>query len=299
MMSSHLGVYLNPFTDYGFKKLFGEESSKRFLLDFVNTLLPEHHQIISLEYSKNEHLGLNYYDRKAIVDIHCKTHSGETVIIELQKSKQNYFKDRSIYYASFPIIEQAKKGEWNYELKSVYTIGILDFTFDDDDNDTVIHTVQLKDQNNTVFYDKLNFIYITMPNFKKGADGLLSHQDKWLYLFKHLSGCDEVPSIYNQDNLFKEIFEKAQLVLLSHEEQQVYRSSLKKHWDLTNSIQDARSQGKAEGLLEGKLEGILEGKLEGKLEGILEVAKNLKRVGISIDNIILATGLSEAQINNL
>jgi predicted transposase/invertase (TIGR01784 family) len=287
MITSNLGVYLNPFTDYGFKKLFGEESSKRFLLDFVNTILPEHHQITSLEYSKNEHLGFNDDDRKAIVDIHCKTHSGETIIIELQKSKQNFFKDRSIYYASFPIIEQAKKGEWNYELKAVYTIGILDFVFADDDNDTVIHTVQLKDQHNTLFYDKLSFIYITMPKFNKRAEELLNHQDKWLYLFKHLAGCDEVPSIYTQDSLFKEVFDKAQLALLSHEEQHVYRSSLKRHWDLSNSIEDARKQGKAE----GKAEGILEGKLE--------VAKNLKRTGLSIDNIILATGLSEAQINSL
>ncbi len=124
--------YINPFTDFGFKKLFGEESSKPHLIHFLNSILPDYHQISSLEYSKNEYQGLTEFERKGIVDINCRTHSGESIIIELQKAKQNYFKDRSVYYSTFPIAEQAQKGEWNYALKSVYMIGILDFTFNED-----------------------------------------------------------------------------------------------------------------------------------------------------------------------
>jgi predicted transposase/invertase (TIGR01784 family) len=95
-------TYLNPFTDYGFKKIFGEEGAQEYLLDFINSILPERHHIKDLEYSKNEHLGITEHDRKAIVDIRCKTISGENIIIELQKVKQNYFKDRSIYLCKLP-----------------------------------------------------------------------------------------------------------------------------------------------------------------------------------------------------
>jgi len=152
--------YLNPFTDFGFKKLFGEEPHKELLISFLNTLLPAKHQIHDLHYTKNEQQGTTYIDRKAIFDLSCVSPSGERFIVELQKAKQNYFKDRSVYYATFPIQEQAQRGDWDYKLSAVYTVGILDFIFDEDrESKEVVHFVQLKNQNDQVFYDKLTFIY--------------------------------------------------------------------------------------------------------------------------------------------
>ena len=128
--------YINPFTDYGFKKLFGEEPNKDLLLDFLNVLLQEEQGVITdLTYLKSEHLGTGELDRKAIFDLYCENERGEKFIVELQKTKQNFFKDRTVYYATFPIREQAKRTDWNYELKAVYTIAILDFVFDEDKND--------------------------------------------------------------------------------------------------------------------------------------------------------------------
>ncbi len=153
-------VYVNLFTDFGFKKIFGEEPRKELLISFLNTLLPERHQIAALQYAKQEYQGESALDRKAIFDLNCTSSSGERFIVELQKAKQNYFKDRSLYYATFPIQEQAQRGEWDYKLSAVYTVGILDFCFDEDHGSTeVVHTVQLKNQHHQVFYDKLTFIY--------------------------------------------------------------------------------------------------------------------------------------------
>ena len=128
-MSALKDKYINPLTDFGFKKLFGTEVNKNLLIDFLNQVLPKRHQIADLSYSQNEHLGDNIEDRKAIFDLYCTGTNGEKFIVELQKAKQNYFKDRSIYYSSFPIQEQAEKGDWNFKLEPVYTIGILDFIF--------------------------------------------------------------------------------------------------------------------------------------------------------------------------
>ena len=167
-MSTLKDKYINPLTDFGFKKLFGTEPNKILLIDFLNQILPKRHQIKDLNYSKNEQSGLNNLDRKAIFDLYCVGKTGERFIVELQKAKQNYFKDRSVYYASFPIQEQAKKGDWNYQLEPVYTIGILDFIFDDHKVDEdIVHMVELKNQKCEVFYDKLKFIYIELPKFKK------------------------------------------------------------------------------------------------------------------------------------
>lgn len=123
--------YLNPFTDFGFKKIFGEEASKPLLIDFLNAILPQNDRIVTLTFKNIEQLGQTSHDRKAIYDIYCENELGEKFIVELQKAKQNYFKERTIYYSTFPIREQAEKGEWNYNLKAVYCIGILDFTLED------------------------------------------------------------------------------------------------------------------------------------------------------------------------
>ncbi len=125
-MSALKDKYINPLTDFGFKKLFGSEPNKALLIDFLNQILPDKHQIQDLTYSRNEQLGLNELDRKAIFDLYCTGASGERFFVQLQKARQNLFKDRSIYYASLPIQEQARKGDWDYRLESVYTVGILD-----------------------------------------------------------------------------------------------------------------------------------------------------------------------------
>ncbi|RYE27184.1 MAG: Rpn family recombination-promoting nuclease/putative transposase, partial [Sphingobacteriaceae bacterium] len=109
--------YINPFTDFGFKKIFGEEASKPLLIDFLNALLPIQHKIANLSFKNTEQLGQTDLDRKAIYDIYCETDKGEKFIVELQKAKQNYFIERTVYYSTFPIREQAEKGEWNYNLK--------------------------------------------------------------------------------------------------------------------------------------------------------------------------------------
>ena len=201
--------YINPFTDFGFKKIFGEEASKPLLLDFLNALLPLQNNIIDLSFKNTEQLGQTEADRKAIYDIYCENENGEKFIVELQKAKQNYFKERTIYYSTFPIREQADKGEWNYNLKAIYCVGILDFTFDDYENEPekseVVHTIRLKNQHGKTFYDKLTYIYLEMPNFKLREDALNNRLDKWLYFIKHLKDFQNIPSIFKDGSVYKSI----------------------------------------------------------------------------------------------
>ena len=294
--------YINPFTDFGFKKIFGEEASKPLLLDFLNALLPLQNNIIDLSFKNTEQLGQTEADRKAIYDIYCENENGEKFIVELQKAKQNYFKERTIYYSTFPIREQADKGEWNYNLKAVYCVGILDFTFDDYENEPekseVVHTIRLKNQHGKTFYDKLTYIYLEMPNFKLREDELNTRLDKWLYFIKHLEDFQNIPSIF-KDEVFIKAFEKAELAKLGQAELDSYENSLKIYRDLKGVIDTAFEEGKIEGLLEGKIKGNLEGKIEGNLEAKREMAKTLKNKGFPIDMITETTGLSVNEIEKL
>jgi len=294
--------YVNPFTDFGFKKIFGEEASKPLLIDFLNALLPPEDKIYKLNFRNSEQTGLSEYDRRAIFDIYCENEKGEKFIVELQKAKQNFFKDRTIYYATFPIREQAEKGEWNYELKSVYCIGILDFTFDDYETEPekheVLHTIKLKNQHGKVFYDKLTFIYLEMPNFKLGEQELASRLDKWLYFIKNLEDFQLIPSIFS-DEVFNQAFEKAELAKLGQAELEKYESSLKIYRDLKGVMDTAFDEGKLEGKLEGLAEGKLEGLAQGKVEALKATARNAKRMGLSSEEIAKLTGLSSEEIDKL
>ena len=299
--------YINLFTDFGFKKAFGEEASKVHLISFLNTLLPERHQIQELHFSNNEHQGATALDRKAIFDLNCTSASGEFFIVELQKAKQNFFKDRSLFYATFPIQQQAQRGEWNFRLSAVYTIGILDFIFDDEDLATrsdVVHHVQLKNQHNQTFYDKLTFIYLTLPNFTKTQDELETLQDKWFYLFRHLHELEEIPSRL-REKIFLSLFEKASIARFQPEERQAYESSLKYYRDLKNVIDTARDEGLEEGLEKGREEGREQGIEEGREQGIEEgrekekqdMVLNMLKAGLSDDQIMAITQLSSDELS--
>ena len=286
--------YINLLTDFGFKRVFGSEPNKQLLIDFLNTLLPERHRIETLSYKSTENLGSTQIDRKAIFDIYCQSENGERFIVALkileQKAKQNFFKDRSVFYASFPIQEQSLRGEWNFKLAPVYSIGILDFIFDDHKNEeTIVHTVELKDQHCNVFYDKLKFIYVELPKFTKTLEQLVSHQDKWLYLLRHLPDLDEQPRLF-QDAVFLQLFEIAEISNFSPDEQDSYQSSLKYYRDLNNVIDTSRQ----EGLEEGIEQGIEQGRQAEKIA----IARSLLGQ-LPIETISQTTGLTVAEVEQL
>ena len=159
--------YVNFYTDFAFKKLFGTEVNKDLLISFLNSLLHGREEICEITYLNTEHLGTQEYDRRAVFDVYCKNEKGEYFLVEMQKGEQQFFKDRSIYYSTFAIREQAPRGEWNYGLKGIYTIGILNFCFENTDP-SYYHEVKLLDtKTKEVFYDKLTFIYLEMPKFTK------------------------------------------------------------------------------------------------------------------------------------
>jgi len=268
--------YINLFTDFGFKKLFGEEPNKDLLIDFLNScLLSDNQQVTKLEYKKNDHLGQSDIDRNVVFDLYCENQNGEKFIVELQKAKQTHFKDRILFYSTFPIQEQAPKGVWDYQLKSVYAIAILDFSFDDQDKDkvivkrkkkenlvkepeieysstpkkkegTVVNRVKLMDiEKKDVFYDKLLFVFLQIPNFTKPISDIDNNFERWLYVFKNLHKLDSLPKEL-QTHIFEKVFKIAEYTKLKREEQVKYRDSLKYYNDLKNSLDTAKQEGRQE-----------------------------------------------------
>lgn len=281
-MNTIRSKYINPLTDFGFKKLFGTEPNKVLLIDFLNQILPDR-KIKNLSYASNEKQGQTLLDRKAVFDLYCIGDNNERFIVEMQKAKQNFFKDRSVFYASFPIQEQAQKNEWNYRLDPVYSVGILDFIFDDHKEDQeLLHVVELKNQHGEVFYHKLKFIYLELPKFQKKETELVTHFDKWLYIFTHLSELQKRPKAL-QERVFKKLFEAAEIAKFNPKEQKAYEDSLKYYRDLKNVVETSREEGRE----------------EGREERNLEIARAMKADGIAVPDIVRLTGIARSTVERL
>lgn len=279
--------YINPYTDFGFKKLFGEEADKDLLIDFLNQLLPAKHKIVNLTFKNPEQLGAVESERKAIFDIHCENDKGDRFIVEMQKAKIKFFKDRAVFYTTFPIKEQAEKGDWNFKLNPVYCVAILDFEFGDDrEQKSHMSHVQLKDQYCQTFYDKLTYIFIEMPRFTKTENELENHFDKWLYFLKHLETFESIPDILKED-VFIKGFEIAEISHFNKKELAEYEESLKHYRDLKGVIDTSFEEGE-------KL-----GYEKGKDEMAREMAKTMKTKGYSMEEISELTKLPKDEIEKL
>jgi len=279
--------YIDFFTDFGFKKLFGEECNKDLLLDFLNELLYEEQgRIVSINYLKTERLGYTKHTRSSIFDLYCENERGKKFIVELQKSEQQFFKDRALYYSTFPIVEQAKKGKWNFELQAVYTIAILNFVFDEDkdNHQKYRYNVKLTDiETHKIFYDKLTFIYLEMPKFTKKVDELQTRFEKWMYVLKNLKHLDNLPDKL-RESIFEKMFEVAEVAQLTHEEYLQYVDDLKIERDNQNCIDTAEAKGLAKGLAKGKA------------EEKIQIVTNSHKAGLSVETIAAITGLTHEKI---
>ena len=278
-----IGKYINPLVDFAFKKIFGSEPNKDLLIAFLNEVFQGRKIITDLTYSKNDHPGNAAHEGGAIFDLLCTGSNGEEFLIEVQRGPQPYFKERALFYTSRLVSNQAPKGKrqkWAYDLKEVYLVALLENTqLLGTPVAEYLHQIGLSYLNTgKVFYEKLGYTYIELAKFNKTEAELSSELDKWLYLLKHLSEMDELP-VSLRKPIFEKLFQIAEYTNLSKEEQAMYDSSLKYKWDNENVRE-----------YEIKL---------AKKERDYAIAEKLKNLGVSVQAISKATGLSEEEIKKL
>ena len=273
-------------TDFGFKRIFGTDPNKELLVNFLNSLFDGEEVIKDVKYLNSENVGDVYTERKAIFDVYCENEKGEKFIVEMQNAYQTYFKDRSLFYSTFPIREQAPKGsDWNFCLKKVYVVALLNYRMSDEafDSSDTIHTIALMDtKTNKVFNAKLMFKYVEVGRFDKTDDELISLSDKWMYVLKNLSRLDNRPSSL-REKIFTKLFDAAAIARFTPTELREYEDSLKAYRDIKNSLDTAKEEGRA----------------EGRAEGIAMVVKNMHAKGMDIDVIASITGLNKDEVESL
>lgn len=287
-MTAKISRYIDPLTDFGFKHLFGSEPDKDILIDFLNALFQGEKHIVDLTYSPIEHGGEDQTEKKVFFDLTCTGNNGERFIIEMQRTSQEFFKDRCIFYMSRLISSQLPKGgsTWNNPLKEVYLIGIMEFQFNDINNN-YLHNIALMNSNTgKVFYRGMGYKFLELPNFDKQEHELVSDLDKWFYLLKNLSHFDKIPVFFDK-KIFQKVFKIAEVSQLTKEEREVYHSDIKAKSDWNGGMDWAKKQAEQKGLEKGKL------------ENKYEIALKMRKKGFSDVDIADITGLSPRALEKL
>ena len=278
--------YISLLTDFGFKRIFGTDPNKELLINFLNSLFDGEEVIKDVKYLNSENVGDVYAERKAIFDVYCENELGEKFIVEMQNAYQTFFKDRSLFYSTFPIREQAPKGsDWNFCLKKVYVVALLNYKMSDEafDSSDTIHTIALMDtKTNKVFNAKLMFKYVEVGRFDKTDEELTSLSDKWMYVLKNLSRLDNRPAAL-REKIFSKLFAAASVARFTPTELREYEDSLKAYRDIKNSLDTAKEEGRE----------------EGREQRNIEIAKKMLAAGMDIDIIISMTDLSTDEIEKL
>ena len=284
--------FIDPLSDWGFKKLFGTEANKEILLEFLRDLFPDK-RIEEIAYLNNENQGLSESDRKSVFDVVCRTVAGDRFIVEVQKKDQRYFMERSLYYSTFPVQEQGLRGDWDFRLTPVYMVGILNFALKHDcpggtaaengGNPKLIHRYDLRErETGELMTDNLHFVFIEVGAFDRKEEELESVMDKWMFVLKNMARLLDRPEAL-QERIFRKLFEAAQIAAMPHEEQVLYRDNMMTENDYRNCIDFAREEGIA----------------EGEAKGIAAVAKSMKAMNLPTETIMQATGLSQKEVEEL
>jgi len=275
--------YVNPHTDFGFKRLFGSEFNKELLISFLNAMFHGEQVVRDVTYLNSECLGDRIDARRAIFDVYCENEKGEKFIVEMQNVYQEFFKDRTIYYSTFPIREQAHRGgDWDFHLNPVYTIGLLNFNFAEglENARRWHHEIKLMEvDTHEVFYDKLTYIYVEIQKFDKTESELVTMYDKWMYVLKNLSRLMSRPAAL-QERVFTRLFEQAEIAKFNREELKSYEDSVNAYRDIVNAIKTAEKKKYA----------------EGEKNMALSIARKMKETGMEADAIVRMTGLSEEEV---
>ena len=283
--------YISLLTDFGFKRIFGSQPNKDLLISFLNSLFKGEQVIKDVQFRNSEHVGDVYAERKAIFDVYCENEKGEKFIVEMQNARQKYFKDRSLYYATFPIREQAEKGEnWDFQLKHVYIVALINYEMNEEafDPNSISHDIALTDiDTHRIFSHTLSFKYVEIAKFNKTADELETLYDKWIFVLKNLARLDNQP-LSLQTAVFNRLFSEAEIARFNKEDIKEYEDSLKAYRDIQNSIDTAKEEGFARGMAKGIEQGIEQGIAKGEQK----IVQAMIQQGCDVDFISKVTGIS-------
>jgi predicted transposase/invertase (TIGR01784 family) len=248
-------VFINPKTDFAFKKIFGSTDSKDILISFLNALLYDGHSTIEdLEiidpYSASRVRGL----KDTYLDVKAKITGNKTVIIEMQVLNVAAFEKRILYNAAKAYSTQLKSGEGYSKLNPVIALTITDFVFLENREKVISHFV-FKEKQESFDYpeNELELLFVELPKFHKELDELETLTEKWIYFMKNTVYLETVPETMGTVPEIQKAFRIANQANLSREELE----DLEKQEMFIEDQRGAIIKGIQEGRIQGQQELIM------------------------------------------
>lgn len=330
------GHFVNPFTDIGFKIIFGQPASKELLITLLNELLAGEHRIENLIFLDKENHSDSMADAGIIYDLYCLTDTGEYIIVEMQNRFHSSFLDRTLFYMCRAIGRQVEnlrekrrkerelqtgKPETEedfllsepmqenygsrYKLSTVYGIFLMNFREPGLEEKFRTDTVIADRESGKVVNPHFRQIFLQFPYFTKELKDCETLYDKLIYTLKNMQHWNRMPDAL-KEQVFSRLEELAAVANLSLEDRIAYDKALDRYRVSRIVEEDAREAGWKKGLAEGRAEGLAEGRAEGRAEGLAEgqakekvaIARNLKSLGLSTAQIAQATGLTEEEVES-
>lgn len=297
------------------------------LISFLNELFAGEFVIKSLAFGNKEQIGLSKDSREVIFDIYCTTDEGKEIIVEMQNRGQEHFIDRALYYTSRVIVNQGIKGEWDYDIRPVYTICFMNFIdpllpFGKFRTDMI-----LADRDNgKMVSDKIRMVYLMLPFFEKTETECETDFERWIFVLKNMNTFERMPFLA-KNAVFKKLAEISDLRTLSKKDMDKYEDSIRIMRDayatykyaIKTGLEDGRKQGLEEGMAQGIEKGMAQGLEKGMAQGLeegmaqgiekgkaeaehlknIEFAKLMLSDGDSTEKIQRYTGLTAEEINEI
>lgn len=306
--------YINLQTDFGFKRVFGEEKNKKALIRFLNILFEGKLTVTDVVYHDKEILPTEPAGKRIVYDVYCtslqsssdsKFFSGfdkireadnqhsHHFILEMQNLYNPPFEERIVFYATKAIAGQGKAG-WDYFLDPVFAIAITDFNFPHL-KPKLLRDVALMDrESGEILTDKLHILLCSLKEVPESWENCKTELEQILFLIKNMENMNNASLAYQEGN-FTEIFDAARSSHLKKDDIILYSQSLEAFRETQRGIQYAADRAREQGRMEGRMEG-----REEERRRIIGIALKAKKKGIySIDQISDLTGLSVDFIESL
>ena len=293
---THEYKYADLLDDEVFKLVFGRESTKDVMIEFLNQVIPDR-KIVDLEFIDKEMHPVERDAKGVVYDMFCKTDQGTRIIVEVQRRKQPFYPERAIYYSTFQIQRQVEAGADSYDFLPVYVINILNFKMDQHEDCTDVKTVYrlYEECSHQLLTDRVTFIFIELPRFRKSIDELDGNVLEGMYFcLKNMAALEECPRVLTHQ-VFKKIFEVSELCKMDQEKRDKVISKMTTERDLRNQMAYAIEQG----LQQGREQGLQQGLQQGREEERIDIAKGMLADGMPVESIAKYTGLTAEEIKAL
>ena len=296
--------YLDPKADLTFKKVFGEHPD--LVKSFLNALLPlkADEDITEIEYLPAEMVPSNPLRKDSIVDVRCKDVRGRQFIVEMQMIWSPEFKQRVLFNASKAYVRQLSSGEQYELLQPVYSLNLVNETFEPDLADYYHYYQLVHDKDSNKVIDGLHLVFVELQKFTPSTLSQKKMQVLWLrYLTEINDKTRAVPTELAENPQIRKALDALEESAFTPEQLLGYD----KFWDMVStektiinsSLRKGIKQGEEIGIEKGREEGRKEGLEEGRNQERIRNARKMKEKGFSSEDIADITGLSADEIKNL